>query len=233
MDMLTGKELFAVGADNPRPMGSLAKLMTAIIILENHNLSDLVTVPRSVEGIGGTVAGLRPGDRYTVKDLLAAALVSSANDAAHTLAVEHSDSIALFAEKMNARAKALGLTKTHFADPVGFDSPGQVSTPRELAWLAMYALKNDVIRTMASKGSVTIIDQSGDRKVVLYNTNRLLSSHPDQFFGLKTGTTDAAGQCLISLSYTNGRPYLFVVLKSSDRYEDTLKLFQSLSEIET
>ena len=84
---------------------------------------------------------------------------------------------------------------------------------------------------MASRGSVTILDQVGGRQLVLYNTNRLISSHPEQFFGLKTGTTDAAGECLISLTYSKGRPYLFVVLKSSDRYEDTLQLFDSLSHI--
>ena len=231
VDMLSGKELFAVDADAPRPMASLAKLMTAIVILETHDLSEIVTVPRSVLGVSGNVVGLQPGDRYTVRDLLAASLIASANDAAHVLAIEHSDSVELFAEEMNARALALGLNKTTFTNPVGFDNPDQLSTPRELAWLSMYALKNDFIRSMASRSSVTIHDQAGRGPVTLYNTNRLISSHPEQFFGLKTGTTDAAGECLISLTYNNGRPYLFVVLKSSDRYEDTLQLFDSLSHI--
>lgn len=231
VDMLTGKELFAVDADAPRQMASLAKLMTVIIILEKHDLSEIVTVPRSVLEVSGNVIGLQPGDRYTIRDLLAASLVASANDAAHVLAIEHSDSLELFAEEMNARALALGLSKTSFTNPVGFDSPGQLSTPRELAWLSMYALKNDFIRSLASRGSVTIHDQVGGEQIVLYNTNRLISSHPAQFFGLKTGTTDAAGECLISLTYNHGRPYLFVILKSSDRYEDTLQLFDSLSQL--
>jgi len=230
IDVFTGKELFALDADEPRPMGSLAKLMTAIIIIESHNLSDIVTVPRGVLDVSGNVIGLRPGDRYTVRDLLSAMMVASANDAAHTLAIEHSDSIALFAEEMNIRAQALGLKKTFFTNPVGFDSPMQVSTPRELAWLSMYALKQDFIRSQASRTSATITDQSGEHSVTLYNTNKLLSSHPEEFFGLKTGTTEAAGQCLISLAYTNGRPYLFVILKSSDRYQDALELFASLAQ---
>jgi len=229
IDVLTGKELFALDADEPRPMGSLAKLMTAIIILENHTLSDLVTIPRGVHDVGGNVAELNPGDRYTIRDLLSVMIVASANDAAHALAIEHSDSIALFAEEMNERARSLGLKKTFFTNPVGFDSPTQVSTPRELAWLSMYALKQDFIRTQAARKSVAITDQSGEHSATLYSTNRLLSSHPDDFFGLKTGTTDAAGQCLISLVYTGGRPYLFVILKSSDRYQDALELFASLA----
>ncbi len=224
VDMLTGQELFGRRADEPRPVGSLAKLMTAIIILEEHDLHDLVTIPRSVENVEGNRAGLRPGDRFTVRDLLAATLVASANDAAHALAVEHSDSTQLFAEEMNKRAVALGLTKTHFTNPIGFDHPDQVSTPRELAWLSMYALKNDVIRSFAGRRGARIVDQSGE------NTNKLLSSHPTRFFGLKTGTTDAAGECLISLTYSEGRPYLFVVLKSADRYQDTLHLFESLED---
>lgn len=230
IDALTGQELYGRRADEPRAVGSLAKLMTAVVILEHHNLNELVTVPRSVQGVSGNVAGLRPGDRHTVRDLLSAVLVASANDAAHTLAVEHSDSIELFAEEMNARARALGLTKTHFMNPVGYDHPEQVSTPRELAWLSMYALKNDVIRSYTGRRSVTIVSQSGENKMKLFNTNRLLTSHPSKFFGLKTGTTDAAGECLISLTYAEGRPYLLIVLKSADRYEDTLRLFESLSD---
>ncbi len=230
VDALTGQELYGLRADEPRAVGSLAKLMTAIVILEHHNLSELVTVPRSVQGVSGNVAGLRPGDRHTVKNLLEAVLVASANDAAHTLAVEHSDSAGLFAEEMNARARALGLTKTHFMNPIGYDHPEQVSTPRELAWLSMYALKNDVIRSLVGRRSITIADQSGEHEMTLYNTNRLLTSHPNKFFGLKTGTTNAAGECLISLTYAEGRPYLLIVLKSSDRYEDTLYLFESLAD---
>ena len=230
VDALTGQEVYGLRADEPRAVGSLAKLMTAIVILEHHDLDELVTVPRSVQGVVGNVAGLRPGDRHAVRDLLSAVLVASANDAAHTLAVEHSDSIELFAEEMNARARSLGLTKTHFMNPIGYDHPEQVSTPRELAWLSMYALKNDVIRSFAGRRSVTIVAQSGEHEMRLFNTNRLLTSHPNQFFGLKTGTTDAAGECLISLTYAEGRPYLLIVLKSSDRYEDTLHLFESLSD---
>lgn len=230
IDALTGKEVYGLRADEPRAVGSLAKLMTAIVILEHHDLDELVTVPRGVREVVGSVAGLRPGDRHTVRDLLGAALVASANDAAYTLAVEHSDSTELFAEEMNSRARALGLTKTHFTNPIGYDNPGQVSTPRELAWLSMYALKNDVIRSFAGRRSITIADQSGEHEMTLFNTNRLLTSHPTHFFGLKTGTTDAAGQCLISLTYAEGRPYLLIVLKSADRYEDTLRLFELLSD---
>lgn len=229
VDALSGQAVFGRRADEPRAVGSLVKLMTAILILENHGLEEMVTIPRGAADVGGSIAGLSPGDRYTVGSLLAAMLVSSANDAAYALAVEHSDTLDRFVEEMNERARSMGLQKTHFTNPIGFDHPAQVSTPRELAWLSMYALKDDVIRTYTSRRSVTIHDQSGGSELTLFSTNRLLSSHPSDFFGLKTGTTAAAGECLISLAYAGGRPYLFVVLRSTDRYEDTLKLFESLT----
>jgi D-alanyl-D-alanine carboxypeptidase len=230
VDARSGQEVFGLSADLPRSMGSLTKLMTAIVILENHNMNEVVTVPRSVLEIEGNTIGLRPGERFTIRDLLYSLLIASANDAAHTLAIEHSDDSELFAEEMNKRALALGLQKTHFKNPMGFDSAGQVSTPRELAWLAMYALKNDFIRSTASKRGITIYERTAEREIALANTNRLLSSHPSSFFGLKTGTTDLAGECLISLAYAGGRPYILVVLKSADRYSDTLQLFDSLSQ---
>ena len=204
--------------------------MTAIVIVENHTLQEMVTVPSDVATIIGNTGGLQAGEVYSVKDLLGALLVGSANDAAYTLALFHSASTEAFAKDMNARAKALGLTKTHFANPMGFDGVGQESTPRDLAWLAMYAWKNETLRSYASRRAYVLSERHSSREITLANTNQLLSSHPSSFFGLKTGTTDLAGECLISLAYTGGRPYIFVVLKSSDRYRDTLHLFRSLSQ---
>ena len=231
MDVLSGEELFGLSVDMPRSMGSLAKLMTAIVITENHSLGEMVTVPKGAERIEGNVARLLPGEKYTVHEMLSALLIASANDAAHTLAVHHSGDSDLFAEEMNDRARVLGLTQTHFNNPIGFDSFGQMSTPRELAWISMYALKNETIRNLVSKKSATIRDSSGEHSITLHSTNRLLSSHPSNFFGLKTGTTDGAGQCLISLAYAYGRPYLLVVLRSSDRWSDTLQLFESITQL--
>jgi serine-type D-Ala-D-Ala carboxypeptidase (penicillin-binding protein 5/6) len=229
IDAHSGKEVFTIDADRPRSMGSLAKLMTAIVILEHHELQETVRIPGSVTSVAGNVVRLRPGESYTVEDMLAALLIASANDAAHALALFHSGSTGEFAAVMNDRARVLGLTKTIFENPMGFDSLGQLSTPRELAWLALYALKNDVIRSMTERRSYTIHDVSGEHAITLINTNQLLTTHPSHFFGLKTGTTDLAGQCLIALAEANGRSYIIVVIGSADRYRDTLDIFDSLS----
>jgi D-alanyl-D-alanine carboxypeptidase len=230
VDVETGRELFEQAADHPRPIGSLAKLLTAIIVVEQHNLDEIVTVPAGTEVIDGAVVDLYPGERFRVRDLLAALLIASANDAAYTLALHHSGSMEAFAEAMNARARSLGLQQSHFENPMGFDSAGQYSTPRELSWLARSALQHEVLRTLAAERQYIIWEISGKRMVELRTTNQLLLSHPSFFFGLKTGTTDQAGECLISLAITGGRSYLLVILKSSDRYRDTLQLFHSLSQ---
>lgn len=229
LDTESGKEVFTIDADNPRSIGSLAKLMTAIVILETHEPDEIVTIPGSVISIQGNVVRLRPGEQYAVDDLLAALLIGSANDAAHTLAIFHSGSTAAFARAMNDRAKVLGLAKTSFENPIGFDGIDQYSTPRDLAWLSLYALKNDTIRSLAKKRSKTIRDSSGEHAITLYNTNQLLTTHPAQFFGLKTGTTDLSGECLISLATVRDREYIIIVVRSADRYQDTLDIFDSLS----
>ncbi len=230
LDLLSAKELYARAADEPRSIASLAKIMTAIVIVEHHKPEEVVTVPMDVSSISGNIAGLQGGEKYSVQDLLGALLVGSANDAAYTLALFHSGTTQDFAKEMNSRAKALGLKRTRFVNPMGFDSAGQESTPRDLAWLAMFAWKNDTLRSFASKREYVLSEKSGARSITLGNTNQLLFSHPGNFFGLKTGTTDLAGECLISLAYTGGRPYIFVVLKSADRYNDTLHLLRSLSQ---
>ena len=229
VDVDSGKVIYSYAADLKRPIGSLAKIMTAIVVLEELDLNEVVVIPKSAQKVEGNVIRLLPGERYTVRDLLLVLLVASANDAAHTLAIHHSGDIESFAKVMNERAEVLGLRKTHFDNPIGFYSTNQYSTPRELAWLSMYALKNETLREFVSKRSATIRDLAKEHTITAYNTNRLLSSHPSHFFGLKTGTTDGAGQCLISLAYDRGKPYLLVVLKSADRYEDTLRLFRSIS----
>ena len=228
LDVLSGKELFALTPDEPRAIASLAKVMTALIILEHHDAHQIVTIPKGAESVEGNIAGLREGERYTIQDLLGGLLVGSANDAAFALAIIHSGSTAQFAEAMNVRARSLGLQRTHFENPMGFDHPRQVSTPRDLGWLTLFAWKNETLRSFVSQKKYTLLEQSEGRSFTLENTNQLLSSHPSSFFGLKTGTTLLAGECLISLAMSHGRPYIFVVLKSSDRYRDTLKLLHSL-----
>jgi len=226
MDADSGQELFSVLPEERRPMASLTKIMTALLILENHALNEMVTVPPLAEEIGGSTIGLKAGQRLSVRSLLYALLLPSANDAAYTLAVFDSRSVGAFVKRMNERAATLGLKNTHFANPAGLDHPEQYSSPRDLAWLTLAALKNEHFRTIVSTRTARITADNGT-EFFLKNTNEMLHYNAN-VFGVKTGTTDNAGECLIILFTERERSYLLVLLGSSERYADGLKHLQAV-----
>ncbi|MDD5055633.1 MAG: serine hydrolase [Candidatus Peribacteraceae bacterium] len=227
IDAESGEELFAIDPDTRRPMGSLAKIMTALLVLERHALHESVVVPPLVEDIGGSSAGLVVGQRFSVKALLTALLLPSANDAAYTLAVFDGRSLATFIRSMNERATELGLKNTHFANPAGLDNDQQFSTPRDLGWLTMAALRQPVFRELVGSRSARITANDG-RVFDLKNTNELLHYNAE-VFGVKTGTTAGAGECLIVLFKQNDRSYLLILLGSKERYTDSLHVLRALS----
>ncbi len=218
LDLQTGQELFARNADRARPVGSLTKIMTAVVIAESHSMDEVVEVPAGIGKTEGSVADLPPGGHFTVGDLLSALLIASANDAADTLAVFHSGSEEAFVTVMNERAAMLGLKNTEFANASGLDSPDEGSTPRDMAWLAAYALRNPEIRARMATAESSIRSVEG-KTLSLAHTHVLLHQDGPIIAG-KTGTTAAARQCLLSLVTEHGREYLVVLLGSNERYTD-------------
>ena len=219
MDLQSGQTLFERNSAVSRPMASLTKLMTALIIVEHHKMNEVVTVPADIKKtIGNDNEHLMPGDQFTVGDLLSAMLIISSNDSAVTLARYHSGSVSAFAAEMNARAKTLGLAHTSYENPIGLDAPLQNSTPQDLSWLAMYVLRYPEIAKRMGTADTQITSLKGT-VISLIHTNELL--HEDSFvIAGKTGTTDAAGQCLLSVIQENGHRYSVVLLHSRDRYAD-------------
>ncbi len=226
IDADSGQELFSIAPNVRRPMASLTKIMTALIIVERHSLDEIVTVAPIAEEVKGSTIGLVAGQRLSVRSLLYALLLPSANDAAYALAVFDSRSVGGFVQRMNQRAESLGLKNTHFTNPAGLDHPDQYSTPRDLAWLTVAALKNDDIRTIVSTRTARISASDG-KEYSLKNTNEMLHYNAN-VFGVKTGTTDKAGECLIILFTERDHPYLFILLGSSERYVDGLKKLQAV-----
>ncbi|MSR86597.1 D-alanyl-D-alanine carboxypeptidase [Candidatus Peribacteria bacterium] len=218
VDLQSGQELFARYADTRRSVGSLTKLMTAVIIAESHEMDEVVTVPKGIEKTDGSTMRLPPGSHFTVGDLLSALLIPSANDAAETLARYHSGSREAFVKEMNERAAMLGLRNSSFANPSGLDDTVQWSTPRDIAWLASYALRNPELRSRMSTAHATIKSAEGDI-FTLEHTHALLGKDSMVIAG-KTGTTIAAKQCLFSLVTEHGREYVVVLLGSRERYAD-------------
>ncbi len=229
IDVDSGQELFSVNANVPRPMASLTKIMTALLLLENHDLYETVTVAPIADVIGGSTLGITAGQKFSMRNLLYGLLLPSANDAAYALAVFDGRSVGGFVKKMNERAASLGLKNTHFANPAGLDSDQQYSTPRDLAWLTLAALKNDTFATIVATRTsrITAIDGT---TFDLKNTNEMLHYNAN-VFGVKTGTTDKAGECLIILFTERDRTYLFILLGSQERYTDGLKILQAVHAV--
>ncbi len=218
LDLPSNTELFAKDADTQRPIASLTKLMTALLVTERLAPQQVVTIPTVSTGVEESRMGLVTGEQLTVRDLLAGMLISSANDAAEVLAVTVSGASQQFAELMNQRAKQLGMEHTHFENPSGFDAGANYSTARDLAVLARAAVASEQIRSLVGQKELTVRSQQGT-EYPLRSTDELLGSYLP-IAGLKTGTTDAAGPCLLTLLSSGDRQLLAVVLNSPDRFQE-------------
>ena len=194
------------------PIASLTKLMTVLVTLEHARLHDLVTVAPEAARVGESSVGLRAGERITVRDLLEAALIQSANDAADALAAYvGKGSEARFVTMMNTRARQLGLSDTHYVRPDGLDAPQHFSSARDVTKLARLLMRRPVIRSIVRRQRATIV---GGR--VLHTWNDLLATFPG-VFGVKTGHTSAAGWNEVASVDRRGVVVYGTVLGSPDR----------------
>jgi len=212
-----GREVWARNADRRLAPGSLTKMMTALLVLERSGLGEVVTVSEAASRETGTRLGLSPGDRLPVVDLLAATLLGSANDACHALADHVDGSEKEFVSRMNARAQAMGLAETRFANACGHDAPGMRSTARDLARLAEAAMENPVFARMVGIVRGEIATEDGGRKFLLENKNELVGRYRGAV-GVKTGFTSRAGKCLVAYAERDGGRVLLVLLNAPDRW---------------
>jgi D-alanyl-D-alanine carboxypeptidase (penicillin-binding protein 5/6) len=194
----TGEVLASQAAHERLPMASITKLMTAIVALEHGSPDEIATVSARAAGIGESTINLRPGEKISLGDLIRAALVQSANDAANAIAahVGHG-SIPRFVRLMNARARQLGLTDTHFANPDGLDAPDHFSSAADVTKLARVAMNKPFIRE-----TVRLVDARVAGRH-LRTWNDLLSTFP-QLIGVKTGHTDGAGWSEVAAARRGG-----------------------------
>jgi D-alanyl-D-alanine carboxypeptidase (penicillin-binding protein 5/6) len=212
-----GTTVWSHQPDQPLPPASLTKIMTALLVLERANLNQVVSVTPSVAAVTGSRIHLRPGDQVRVRDLLAATLISSANDAAHALAVHMAGSEARFAAMMNERADRLGMKNTNFTNSAGHHYPEHYSTASDLLRLTEAALARPMFRELVAKVRYDIRTVDGKRRFKLENSNKLLPTY-DGMVGVKTGYTPEAGRCLIALAERDGVEVLIVLLRAKDRW---------------
>jgi D-alanyl-D-alanine carboxypeptidase (penicillin-binding protein 5/6) len=221
-DLDTGQVLFAKAAGARRPVASLTKMMTALLALERLPLSRMVTVRSSAASEPGATLGLRVGERLTARDLLTGMLLASADDAAVALGQAVAGSVLGFVDQMNARARELGLRRTHFTSPDGFDNAG-LSTGRDLAILARTAMRDPVFDAIVRAKRATVRSLDGPVRVV-QNRNVLLWLYPGAI-GIKTGFTTAAGHCVAAAAERGGVRLLAVVLGAQrDAFSDAAAL---------
>ncbi len=197
-DARTGEVLAASNPDGHLPIASITKLMTALITLEHHRLTDLVTVDPRAAAVGESTVGLHGGERLTVRDLLKAALIQSANDAADALALSIAPDYDAFARLMNAKAVELGLRDSHFVRPDGLDRPNEYSSAADATKLGRLVMRTRFVRESVREESDTI---AGGR--VLHTWDDLLSQFP-RTIGVKTGHTRAAGWCQVAAARARG-----------------------------
>lgn len=216
----TGRTLWQRRPDQRRAVGSIAKVMTALVVVRTGALERRITVrkrDRRCVSHGGTHARLRPGETLTARELLSAMLLPSGCDAAHALAAAYGPGVRLFVEKMNVMAARLGMTGTRFANPDGMPQPREaVSTARSVTRLGRAALRNDTLRGIVGRQVVRVSAGAGHRAHHWRNTNELLGRYPGMI-GIKTGYTSAAGGCVLFAAKRDGRTLVGVVLNSPIR----------------
>jgi len=216
IDARSGKVLYHKNPDSRRAVASTQKLLTALVVLGDGNMSKAVTITPHDTRVEPVKLYIKPGQVYSRRQLLNAFLIRSPNDVARTLARDNAGSISAFANKMNAKARQLGATSSNFVNPHGLTEPGQYSTARDVARIAFHAYRNRTIRQIVCTTTYSFRFSNGKRRT-LYNTNRLLFTHGPTN-GMKTGFTNAAGRCLVSSATLKGDHVILVQLGSKTKY---------------
>ncbi|HEX5429722.1 MAG TPA: D-alanyl-D-alanine carboxypeptidase family protein [Patescibacteria group bacterium] len=224
LDLETNEKLLEQHADEKLPTASLTKLMTAMVVSDTVSETDVVTIQKPDVQVECSCMGLVAGEQITVENLLKGLLIPSGNDAAQALArFAGGDSVQNFVYLMNQKAETLGLSSTHFSNPVGLDSPGNYSTANDLAKITESFLKYPELEKIVATAGVNV--SSVDGKIVhkLRTSNKLLLTDSD-VVGVKTGYTDEAQGNLIVKIERDKAQVLTVVLNTPDREGDTQKV---------
>jgi D-alanyl-D-alanine carboxypeptidase (penicillin-binding protein 5/6) len=215
MDAVTGRVLYAKNPEHFLMPASTTKLMTALVVLENVRLSDVVTVSRKAAKTPPTKVGLKEGDRVTIETLLHAMLIKSANDAAVALAEAVAGAEEEFVNLMNRKAVEIGAENTRFINANGLPGEGQHITAYDLAKIMRVAIQSPVLKEILNKRVTEVSTQSG-RTVLITNTNKLLW-HDEDIVGGKTGYTRQARHCFVCVGARENETIIVAVLGAPSR----------------
>ena len=213
LDAVGGRTLLEKDADSRSLIASTTKIMTALVVCEQCNVLDRMRIPKEAVGIEGSSMYLQEGEVLTIQELLYGLMLRSGNDAAVALAIYCGGTVEEFAERMNDKARSLGLRNTHFVNPNGLDAPDHYSTARDLAVLSAYAMENPVFYKTVSAKNVRVGERS------LTNHNKLLWRVKGAD-GVKTGYTKAAGRILVSSATRDARRIIAVTIDDGNDWND-------------
>ena len=224
IDNQTGEVLWERNADLPLPPASTTKIVTAMVALQSGRLDDSLIVTPQAAAAPPSKIGLRPGWKMRLRDLVYALLLNSANDAAMVIAEGVSGSVPGFAARMNAEARLLGATSSHFVNPNGLPAANHYSTARDLTTMFARALENPLFETVVSTKTTAVWPAAGPvRPIALRSHNRMLGNYRIQVLG-KTGWTRAAKKCFVGAARADGREIGVAVLGSTDLWGDLKRL---------
>lgn len=219
MDAETGQALWSLNANVRRPMASTTKVMTVVLALERGNLDDVVTAPKGIDQIPPSSLYIKPGEKLTLRELVYAAIIRSANDAAALIGRHVAGSTPEFVKMMNERAAELGMKDTQFKNANGLNAQGHYSTAHDLAILTRHALTIPLFNEICATRVMTLESRKTGDRVVKSRAPFLL--HYPGADGVKSGYTRQAGYCYIGSATSGGWRLVSVVLKSSDAGADS------------
>jgi D-alanyl-D-alanine carboxypeptidase (penicillin-binding protein 5/6) len=218
-DIDSGNIMFEKNPDSQRPIASINKLMTALVIMDSHKPNEVVRVGVLPElGTYDQKIGIKEGEEFELGELLKATLIQSANDAANALAVYDSGSIEKFAEKMNQKAQQWGLKNSRYSNASGLEGGDDYSSARDVLTLGNLLYQNKAFQKIVATRSEYIGNLAG-KDYLLSTTNKILGQ--GGVIGMKTGYTLKAGECLATVTERDGHRIITVVLDSPDRFQET------------
>ena len=223
MEKNSKRVLYQNNIHEKKYMASTTKILTAIVVIENCDLQEIVTVDKKTTGIEGSSIYLEAGERLSVKDLLFGLMLRSGNDCAETLAVHCAGSIEKFVELMNQTALRIGAKNSNFINPHGLHNDNHYTTAYDLALISCYAIQNKTFKDIVSTQKTDIPFTTHNTKRHLVNKNKMLREF-DGATGIKTGFTKKAGRCLVSSCERDGMELVSVVLNCGPMFERSKSL---------
>ena len=222
----SGRLLFEKNKDMLLPEASTTKIMTALVVAENADINEVVTIPKQAVGVEGSSVYLRQGEKLTVKELLYGLMLRSGNDCAVALALHVGKSIENFADMMNLKAKQIGCINTNFVNPHGLPDDNHYTSAYDLGLISCCAIKNPVVKQIVSSKSAKIANDGYDYERYLVNKNKILKLF-DGANGIKTGYTKKAGRCFVGSAERDGMQLVVVLLNCGPMFEESMTLMQN------